>query len=398
MQVLVANTLFPPNVVGGAEISVQALVVELARLGLDVHVVTLADGPERRLRVADRAEASFLRLHPLGNLLLNPNRTTLQKAAWHVVGEMPGPSAALERLLDEVRPTVVHTNNLTGLSTKVWTAAKRRGIPVVHTLRDYYLMCPRGTMFREGASCARQCLDCKALTLPRRLATGKVDAVVGVSRFILDRHLDAGYFPNARRALDIPVGYAVPDGATRPPRPPSTPLRIGFIGRLHRTKGLDRLAQALPLLPREGWTLAIAGKGQPDIMAWLEAATAGHPVSLRGWVNAPDFFREIDVLVAPATWQEPLGRTVAEALCHGIPVVASRVGGQQEMIADGVNGLLYDANAPGELADHLSRLIADPALLERLGRDAAAARARFAPDAVARAYRDLFQAVVADVP
>lgn len=396
MQVLVANTLFPPNVVGGAEISVQALVEALAGLGLDVHVLTLADGEERRLRLSDRAEASFLRLHPLGNLLLNPNRTLWQKAAWHAVGEIPHASAALDRLLEEVRPAVVHTNNLTGLSTGVWRAAKRRGIPVVHTLRDYYLMCPRGTMFRNGASCARPCRDCALMTLPRRRATRMVDAVVGVSRFILERHLDAGCFPNARHALDIPIGYAPPEGAVRPPRPPGAPLRIGFIGRLHRTKGLDRLVQALPLLPRGGWTLSIAGKGQPDILSWLETAVAGFPVTLRGWVAADAFFREVDVLVAPATWQEPLGRTVAEALCHGVPVVASRVGGQQEQIRDGVNGLLYDPNSPGELADHLGRLIADPALADRLGDHAAAARVRFAPAAVAGAYRDLFHTVVAE--
>jgi len=396
MRVLVANTLFPPHVVGGAELSVRWLVEALDAHGLTVDVLSLAPGGPVRMPVGQRSRVWFEPLNPLGNLLLNPDRTLAQKAGWHLAGEFdPRIGARMGRLLDTIRPDLVASNNLTGMSTRLWAEARRRGIPVVHTLRDYYLLCLRGTMYRDGRSCASQCAGCRAGTLNRRVATRHVDAVVGISRFILDHHLKAGCFARAPLQRVIPIPYEAPEGPPRPVAPAGEPLRLGFIGRLHRTKGLNRLVEALPHLPARGWTLSIAGRGDPEIVAWLAQATASYPVSLRGWVPADTFFREIDVLVAPATWQEPLGRTLAEALCHGVPVVASAVGGQTETVTDGVNGLLYPARNSAALAERLTRLIEDRALLSGLAARSTGVRERFAPDRVAGAYVALFHTLLA---
>ena len=100
-------------------------------------------------------------------------------------------STRVGRVLDSERPDVFHTNGLAGFSVGVWSQARRRGIRVVHSLRDYYLMCPPSAMYRKGRNCERICARCLPFAAYRRRATQSVHAVSGVSDFILKRHIRA---------------------------------------------------------------------------------------------------------------------------------------------------------------------------------------------------------------
>ena len=91
----------------------------------------------------------------------------------------------------------MHTHNLSGFTSTVWQAVHARGIPLVHTIHDYALLCPGTTMYRRDANCSGQCLGCRVLSWPKREHSRWVNAVVGVSGFALDRHLQGGYFPRA---------------------------------------------------------------------------------------------------------------------------------------------------------------------------------------------------------
>src|SRR5205807_513311 len=97
-----------------------------------------------------------------------------------------------------LRPDVVHTENLIGLSVGIWRLARAASIPVVHTLQDYQLLCPRGTMFRRGRSCARQCRACRIFTARRRAASVVPATVVGITKFVLAMHQTHGYFLRAK--------------------------------------------------------------------------------------------------------------------------------------------------------------------------------------------------------
>src|SRR5207244_6361042 len=103
---------------------------------------------------------------------------------------------------------------LGGFSVAVWTEATRLGIPIAHTLHDYYLLCPPVTMFRGGAACERQCASCKPYAWPRRLLSRHVRGAIGVSRFILDLHDRYGYFREAslRSVIRNPAQGSAPSG------------------------------------------------------------------------------------------------------------------------------------------------------------------------------------------
>ena len=226
------------------------------------------------------------------------------------------------------RPDVIHTHNLSGLATGVWEDCRRLRIPVVHTLHDYYLLCPRVTLTtRDGRPC-HPGLFCGLRS--RRLGRhgASVADVIGVSRYVLDRQADV--FPRARQHVIRNPATVMPAASTEPREQLHT---IGYIGALERVKGVHVLLQAAPELARRGCTLALAGGGrlEPEVQA---AADRG-AVRFLGRVSGPAktaFFDNCDVGVVPSLWDEPAPYAPLEWLSSGRPVLVSVRGGVGELI------------------------------------------------------------------
>ncbi|HVC53574.1 MAG TPA: glycosyltransferase [Stellaceae bacterium] len=168
------------------------------------------------------------------------------------------------------------------------------------------------------------------------------------------------------------------------------------LGRLHPSKGFDRLLDALALT--EDVALWIAGEGPlgPALRQQAEALGVAERVRFLGWQNDVwPLLAEADLLVCPSR-HEPLGNVVIEAWAAGVAVVASDSDGPASLIENGRSGLLapLGGGAP-VLAEALSRLAGDAALRARLA--AAGRRAyeeSFTEAAVVARYRDLFDRVV----
>lgn len=231
-------------------------------------------------------------------------------------------------------PDVVHTHNLPGFGTGIWEACRRLGVPVVHTIHDYYLLCPRVTLVRrDGEPCRPSPLLCGLRT--RRLARfgAAVGDVVGVSRHVLDRH--EHLFPAARRHVIRNRVAAGPDVASAPP---GDRLRtIGYIGSLDRVKGVHVLLEAAPDLRRRGCAVVVAGGGR--LRPEVEAAAERGDVRFLGQVAGRQkraFFELCDLGVVPSVWEEPGGPTyaMAEWLSSGRPLAVSPRGGLGEVIDD----------------------------------------------------------------
>jgi glycosyltransferase involved in cell wall biosynthesis len=240
------------------------------------------------------------------------------------VASLPG-----RRLLEAVsaaHPDLVHTSNLPGFSTAVWAAARDAGAPVVHTLHDYHLLCPRTTLLRrEGMPCRPHPLLCGLRT--RRLArhAPAVSQVVAGSRHLLRRH--DGFFPAAAsRVIRLPLK---PVGAAVPP-PALPPRTLGYIGALTRSKGVGLLLEAAPALARAGLELLIAGDG--PLRAEVEACGAVRYEGLVQGEAKTAFLTSCDAGLVPSLWEEPSGPpyVVLEWLAAGRPVLATARGGLAE--------------------------------------------------------------------
>lgn len=154
--------------------------------------------------------------------------------------------------------------------------------------------------------------------------------------------------------------------------PLETPLLV-TVGRLTPVKGVDVAIRALEYLPDA--LLVIVGEGEQRAELETLAAPYGSRVRFVGQQpnqRALRFVRAADSFVL-SSYTEGLSHVLLEALTVGTPVVATAVGGNPEILTDGVNGLLVPPGDPRALAAAIGRLLADPALAERL---AAAGRAR----------------------
>ena len=288
-------------------------------------------------------------------------------------------SAAAAAVADRaraVRADVVHVHNfLPLLSPAIHGAARSTGAAVVQTLHNYRLICPAATLFRDGAPCE----DCVGLpvALPAvvhacyrdsRAQTAAVTAMLAVHRARRTWHRDVDAFialTNFGRdrfiAGGLPVGRLVvkPNFASDEGDPhadeSSTRSQFAngpvlFVGRLAPEKGIRTLLAAWPRVDRDsGRQLRIVGGGPlVDDVRTAAAATPGitfvGPVS-RDEVQAE--MRSAAVMVFPSEWYEGMPLSLIEAFAAGLPVLASRLGAMESMIADGRTGILCRTGRSG---------------------------------------------------
>lgn len=349
MKPLFISALYHPNQVGGAE-KVARLVAEgMLAHGHQPVVVTTQEGPGDQVAHVNGVKVHYIGLKNLYWPYVRKERSAIAKASWHGIDRYnPLMARAISRVLAAERPDVVHTHNLTGFSCAVWNSVKSRRLPLVHTLHDYSLMCPRTSMFREGANCQGQCATCSLYTSPSKRMSQRVDHVVGVSRFTLERHLAAGYFRAAGQAHVICNGVAGRPSAAPRQALPGRPLRLGYVGQLTAQKGIRELVRQMGDWRTGQCELLVAGKGAEAYEAVLRAE-APENVRFLGFVSPDEVYREIDLLVVPSLWEEPLGMTVLEAFMHGVPVIVSRRGGLPELVDEGRTGLVYEPLEAGSL-------------------------------------------------
>lgn len=393
MHVAVVNQFYSPVRCGGAEISVQHLCEALVERGNAITLLTssLEGCPEREL--INGVTVRRLKCRNIYNWQ-NQKHPAPVRAIWHVLDAWnPLAFQQIRRVLREEQPDVLHTNNLAGMSSSVWGAAESLGIPVVHTLRDYYLLCPRSTLFRGEQNCIKQCASCKAFSSPKRLAARSVSGVVGISEFVLRKHQQAGLFA---RSL---VSEVIPNPAPVPIRQDEQNsngrgLTLGFLGRLEPAKGLEVLLKTLADHDFCGWSeVVVGGRGSEDYERDLRYRYSDARVKYLGHVDPQTFFQRVNLLVVPSLWNEPFGRVVIEAYASGIPVVVSNRGGLPELVADGETGFVFDPRAEKSLAHLLCRLSREHELLPRMGLVAKKRSKGFSSPKVAASYERVFRSI-----
>jgi glycosyltransferase involved in cell wall biosynthesis len=163
-----------------------------------------------------------------------------------------------------------------------------------------------------------------------------------------------------------------PDGAVE--RGAEDAFRILFVGRLHSQKNVGALlesAAALAALPGPPVVVEIVGDGpERSALAKLAEQTgAARVLRWHGWLDKQRVlacYRRAHVFVNPSRY-EGMPNTVLEAMACAVAVVASRVGGNEDLVIEGETGFLFDPAAPEQLTAALQRLRLDPALRRELG-------------------------------
>lgn len=351
MRILFISTLYEPNIIGGAERVVQTVAEGLVLQGHDCIVVTLGRCTERETCFVNGVKVHYLPVRNLYWPFQSPRPGVLRRVLWHAFDSYnPAMGAALASVLDEEQPAIVNSHNIAGFSVAAWKEVKRRSVPLVHTLHDQYLLCPNCTMFRNGKNCATPCTLCRLYGIPRRRQSHLPDVVMGVSRFILDRHRQYGCFTGVKETV-VYNAYEQPTHGPLPSRQTAedAPLRFGFLGRLHPSKGIESLVKAFVTLPVGMAELWIGGQGDEDYEALLKSHSAGRDgVQWLGFVKPEILLAAVDVMVIPSLWHDTAPLTALEAQAWGLPVIAARRGGLPELVPHSV-GWLFEPDEQGSL-------------------------------------------------
>lgn len=380
MRILTIGNMYPPQQLGGAELVWQSWVEHARALGHDVHVLTsdvalpgavLTEASERGV---ERALRWYWREHEFP-VLSARERLAMERAN----------GRTLNRALREVDPDVVVWWAMAGMSFSLIERVRRRGLPSVAVLGDYWLQYGPdvdGWMraFKPRPRLGRV-VD-RLTGLPTRVVLGRDMSYVFVSETVRGRAREA--FPDL---ADDEVAHHGPDlqlfrwAGGRP----AWRWRLLYLGRIDERKGVAIAIRALKHLP-DAATLEVVGSGDDGHLGELRGIAEAEGladrvrfVARRPRTELPAVMADADALIFPVTWGEPWGLVPSEAMAVGLPVIGSGRGGSGEYMRHGVNSLIFDPDAgPEALALRVRELAADPALRERLaaaGRETVAALA-----------------------
>jgi phosphatidyl-myo-inositol alpha-mannosyltransferase len=328
---------------GGVQTHVRELADRLRQGGHEVEVLAPVRGrtPAPHVRAVGR---------PV-NIPYNASNAPIDPRPWS--------RRAVRRELGRFAPDVVHVHEPLTPSTSMWATLEARA-PVVAT---FHSGATRARLFDVAAPVLRRV----ARRVAVRIAVSQAAAAFAGRRIgghfeIVPNGVDLGRFANAVPA-DLGPG-----------------VKLLFLGRLDARKGFPVAVAAFSRLAAErpDLRLVVIGDG-PD-----RAAAQTLPESVRARVillgampniDIPPYLVSCDLYLGTSIGGESFGMVLVEAMAAGLPVVASRIPGYQEVVRDGVEAVLVPPGDAASLAAAAARMLDDPALAARL-RTAGFERAR----------------------
>lgn len=407
MRIMMLTQFYPP-LIGGEERFTRDLSRLLAAKGHDISVMTLwQDG------LPEFEESDGVRIHRLQGFTQRFDflySDTGRRAATPFPD--PGLVLHLRRLIKVERPQIIHAHNWIGHSfvpLKRWSRARW-----VLTLHDYSLVCATKKLLYQNNVCSgpgwRKCATCSAdhygalkgiptaafnaatCALERRL----VDMFVPVSHAVAEgNRLVGSQLPWQVIPNFVPdtVGNVPPIDDSYLQQLPDEPFLL-FVGAFGRYKGVDVLIEAykqlsspppLVLIGYETSEYPVQTQNMPDGVVVLQ--NWPHDAVMAAWQRCMIGF-------APSVWNEPCATVPMEAMAVGKPVIATRIGGLTDIVADGETGILVEPGSVDELANAMQRLIADPDLRAQMGTKGLERVRLFQASTVVPQYEQLYAQLV----
>ncbi len=418
IRLLYITHFFPPTHNAGTENYTLGLAKAFQDRGYEVEVLCAEDWDTgdkywNGVSVDQYNGVSIRRIHLNWKKASNPNKVLFD-------------SVLVEDWLDNylVKESIdlVHVTSTYSLGVGVLRSVKHAGIPLVMTLMDFWFICPNHQLYRsdgslcEGKTTAWECDKClldnshlyreyKHLKLPdlfdekiwKTLSHLSIVAKQrGMRGMLIDMDERKRILAEAILLPDIIIShsntikeytcniFSVPIEIIKYgsdlswlenccDKTPSDRFRIGYIGQMHKTKGVHVLIDAF-LKAELGATASLYLWGDlnanPTYVEQLKNRIGSNKsIKLCGRFEHSklgDILSSIDVLVVPSIWYENSPLVISEAFATKTPVIASNLGGMREAIVDGVDGLLFSPGDSEDLSRILKELINNPRLLNNL--------------------------------
>jgi len=276
------------------------------------------------------------------------------------------------RLIHNFKPDIIHLNNIhSQLSPVLALLGHRNRIPVVWTLHDYKLVCPAYLLLSRGKIC-ESCLENKWSVVSKKCIKNNLlasivayfeahfwnasklnritDLFISPSNFLKNEMAKGGIEQEKVIVLhnfinEVPDLIATPKGSDY----------YCYVGRLSPEKGVDLLLKAASDMP--DLRLKVVGTG--PLAENLASENRNKHVEFLGYKTGEELRNVISgsrFIIVPSNWYENNPLTIIEALCMGVPVLGSNIGGIPELVKPGINGLLFEPGNESEMAEKISYL------------------------------------------
>jgi len=225
------------------------------------------------------------------------------------------------------------------------------------------------------------------------------DALVAVSNGLRDYAFDT--------TPDLPIEVipnAIELSVFTPPaqRNGEGPVKLLFVGRFNAFKNVEKLIETaghLKAIGVDNFELQLVGEGERRATVEQLVIEKGLTKQVRflGWIDRDSIverYRQADLFVTATTW-EGMPNTVLEGMACGLPVIATRASGLEELVRDGVNGYLVNINDSSALADRIATLINNPYERARMSKESRKiAEQEFAWEYIAEQYVSIYNRIL----
>ncbi len=357
MRIMMISDDFLPAATG-VGIHIQSMAEHLVRMGFRVSVVTTRRRGEPEYDVWKGVEIfRMVSIKVAGFYQAVPRRTTLR------------------RILTTQNPDIIHYHYLsllmlrTHAMTSTWRVKQvyTYHMTVDHLTAPFFMKPFRSSLAR---TIKNFCNDVDLVLAPsRQLAAQIIDSGISTPTHFLS---NAIYFSNPKRNSNLLK---------------NNPFVIFYAGRLAPEKNLPLLLRAFALHSKchPSSALWIAGTGSQEkaLVRLCQRLNITQKVRFLGFVNHDELvqcYADADVFVLPSTI-ETQGLVALEAMLHHTPViVTNRIVSCNELVEEGRNGFIVDADAPDQLADRINLLCRNPALRQKMARHASHKARLFEPE------------------
>lgn len=313
---------------------------------------------------------------------------------------------AFQELVLKLKPDVAHIGHLNHLSTGIVDVLKKHHIPIIFTLHDFWLMCPRGQFLtrsiglennhqlcdkQDHSKCASDCyrvyfsgkekeekIDLENWTgwTERRMQEtksiiDKVDLFIAPARYLMNRFITDFDIPKSKvQYLD----YGFDTSYLKLPieKQENELFTFGYIGTHIPAKGINLLIEAFKKLEQPARLLIYGRENGQSTQALKQlASTSLNEIEFLPEYNnediVKDVFSAVDCIVVPSIWAENSPLVIHEAQACHIPVVTADYGGMKEYVQHDVNGLLFKHRDANDLHLQLEDAISNPDKMKKLG-------------------------------
>jgi len=384
---------YPPTYYAGSEVYSQTLCRSLHELGHEVEVFCREENPFSEDYTLRKSDDHGIPVH-LINVPLEKHRYRYHHQTLDDV---------CEKLILKFKPDVIHIGHLNHLSITLIHRIKQHNIPIVYTLHDFWLMCPRGQFVQrnpenphdpwavcsgqDNQKCAKRCysgyhsgfesesqadVDYWTDWVERRMqsvrqAVDNIDCFVAPSQKLLNRFVNDFALPKDKiEYLDYGFDH---QRLLNRNRISESSFVFGYIGTHIPSKGIQHMLEAFSLIKHENVLLRIWGRPHGQNTAALKRFIQTMPNNRQAkieWMGeyindniVTDVFNQVDSIVVPSIWQENSPLVIHEALQANVGVITADFGGMSEYIQHKQNGWLFKHRESESLAATMRDVLED---------------------------------------